>query len=38
MPRQPDIRAAFLAAIQQNTKGYLCLKTDKFITELRIRN
>ncbi|HHA1183809.1 MULTISPECIES: hypothetical protein [Enterobacter] len=38
MPRQPDIRAALLAAIQQNPKGYLCLNTDKFITELRVRN
>jgi hypothetical protein len=35
MPRQPDIRAAFIAAIQQNPKGYLCLHTDKFIAELR---
>jgi hypothetical protein len=29
-----DIRAAFIAAIQQN-QGYLCLHTDKFIAELR---
>ncbi|HDS5487131.1 TPA: hypothetical protein QH312_004693 [Enterobacter chengduensis] len=38
MPRQPDIRAAFIAAIQQNPKGYLCLHTDKFITELQERH
>lgn len=38
MPRLPDIRAAFIAAIQQSPKGYLCLHTDKFITELRERN
>mgnify|MGYP007066896880 FL=1 len=37
MPRQPDIRAAFIAAIQQNPKGYLCLHTDKFIAELQER-
>ncbi|CAM6828327.1 MULTISPECIES: hypothetical protein [unclassified Enterobacter] len=38
MPRLPDVRAAFIAAIQQNPKGYLCLHTDKFIAELRERN
>ncbi|WP_236655776.1 hypothetical protein [Enterobacter hormaechei] len=38
MPRQPDISAAFLASIQQNPKGYRCLKIDKFITEFRVRN
>ena len=38
MPRQPDIRAAFIAAIQQNPKGYLCLRTDKFIAELQERH
>ncbi|TOZ47152.1 hypothetical protein [Enterobacter cloacae] len=38
MPRQPDIHAAFLASIEQNPKGYLCLKTNKFIAELRERN
>ena len=38
MPLQPDIRAAFIAAIQQNPKGYLCLHTDKFIAELQERN
>ena len=37
MPRQPDIRAAFIAAIQQNPKGYLCLHTDRFIAELQER-
>lgn len=29
MPRQYDIHAAFLASIEQNPKGYLCLKTKK---------
>lgn len=38
MPRQPDIHAAFIAAIQQNPKGYLCLYTDKFIAELQNRH
>ncbi|MHA0889709.1 hypothetical protein ACR9HY_00620 [Enterobacter roggenkampii] len=38
MPRQPDIRAAFIAAIQQNPNGYLCLHTDKLIAELQERN
>lgn len=38
MPRLPDIRAAFIAAIQQNPKGYRCLYTDKFIAELRDRH
>ncbi|RTP22164.1 hypothetical protein [Enterobacter roggenkampii] len=38
MPRLTDIRAAFIAAIHQNQNGYLCLKTDKFIRELRARN
>ena len=38
MPRQPDIRAAFVAVIQQNPKGYLCLHTDKFIAELQERH
>ncbi|EMV1569753.1 TPA: hypothetical protein JG854_002613 [Enterobacter hormaechei subsp. steigerwaltii] len=38
MPRQPDIHAAFIAAIQQNPKGYLCLYTDKCIAELQDRH
>lgn len=38
MPRKSDIRAAFVAAIQQNPKGYQCLHTDDFIRELRARN
>ncbi|EMF5211740.1 hypothetical protein V3738_004274 [Enterobacter roggenkampii] len=38
MPRQHDIHEAFLAAIQQKPKGYLCLNTNKFISELRARN
>jgi hypothetical protein len=37
MPRQPDIRAAFIAAIQQNQK-VSCLHTDKFIAELQERH
>ncbi len=38
MPRTADIHAAFVAAIQQNPKGYLCLHTDKFIDELQERH
>lgn len=38
MPRQYDIYAAFLASIEQNPKGYLCLNTNKFINNLRERN
>ncbi|WP_113383042.1 hypothetical protein [Escherichia coli] len=38
MPRRSDIHAAFVAAIQQNPKGYQCLHTDNFIRELRARN
>ncbi|MEG6000398.1 hypothetical protein [Enterobacter ludwigii] len=38
MPRQYDIHAAFLASIEQNPKGYLCLKTNKFINNLREKN
>ncbi|HHE9944752.1 TPA: hypothetical protein ACPHLE_003839 [Enterobacter cloacae] len=38
MPRQYDIHAAFLASIEQNPKGYLCLKTNKFINNLRENN
>jgi hypothetical protein len=37
MPSSTDIRAAFIAAIQQNPKGYLCLHTD-FIAELQERH
>jgi len=35
MPRKSDIHAAFLASIEQNQKGYLCLNTNKFINKLR---
>ena len=38
MPRRSDIHAAFVAAIQQNPKGYQWLRTDDFIHELRARN
>lgn len=38
MPRQADIKAAFTEAIQQNIKGYLCLRTDVFIFKLREKN
>lgn len=34
MPRRSDIHAAFVAAIQQNPKGYQWLRTDDFIREL----
>ena len=35
MPRQPNIRAAFIAAIELNPKGYRYLRTDSFIEKLR---
>lgn len=38
MPRQSDIHSAFVAAVQQNHKGFQCLRTDDFIRELRARN
>lgn len=38
MPRRSDIHAAFVAAVQQNPKGYQWLRTDDFIRELRARN
>ncbi|EIA2055436.1 TPA: hypothetical protein R4S23_000560 [Escherichia coli] len=38
MPRKSDIHSAFVAAIQLNPKGYQCLRTDDFISELRARN
>ncbi|MCX8303590.1 hypothetical protein [Enterobacter pseudoroggenkampii] len=38
MPRIADIQTAFRAAIQQNSKGYLYLHTDKFIAELQKRH
>ena len=38
MPRQPDIHAAFIAAIELSQKGYRYLQTDDFIRELRVRN
>lgn len=34
MPRKSDIHSAFVAAIQQNPKGFQCLRTDDFIREL----
>ncbi|MCU6671399.1 hypothetical protein M8013_22015 [Enterobacteriaceae bacterium H4N4] len=34
MPRPYEIRAAFVAAIQKNPKGYQCLRTSDFIREL----
>lgn len=34
MPRRSDIHAAFVAAVQQNPKGYQWLRTDDFIREL----
>ncbi len=34
MPRKKDINAAFTAAIQQNPKGFQCLRTDDFICKL----
>ncbi|EOC3908824.1 TPA: hypothetical protein NJV01_000035 [Escherichia coli] len=34
MPRKSDIHSAFVAAIQQNPKGYQCLRTDDLIREL----
>ncbi|EIA2056909.1 TPA: hypothetical protein N2Z47_001500 [Escherichia coli] len=34
MPRKSDIHSAFVAAIQLNPKGYQCLRTDDFISEL----
>ncbi|HEI3385561.1 TPA: hypothetical protein SI386_002330 [Escherichia coli] len=34
MPRKSDIHSAFVAAIQQNPKGYQWLRTDDFIREL----
>jgi len=38
MPRRYEIHAAFAAAVQQNPKGFQCLRTDDFIRELRARN
>lgn len=38
MPRRFDIHAAFVAAVQQNPKGYQWLRTDDFIRELCARN
>lgn len=38
MPRKSDLRAAFVAAVHKNPKGYQCLRTADFIRELRIRN
>ncbi|ASN57526.1 hypothetical protein NP142_14285 [Salmonella enterica] len=38
MPRQYEITAAFVAAVQCNPKGYKCLRTADFIRELNARN
>lgn len=38
MPRQYEIHAAFVAAVQCNPKGYKCLRTADFIRELNARN
>lgn len=38
MARLSDIKAAFCAAVQLNPKGYQCLKTSDFISELAARN
>ncbi|RAY35703.1 hypothetical protein DP193_24990 [Enterobacter hormaechei subsp. oharae] len=35
MPRNSDIQAAFIAAIELNPKGYRYLRTDRFIQKLR---
>lgn len=34
MPRRYEIHSAFVAAIQQSSKGYQWLRTDDFIREL----
>lgn len=34
MPRQSDIHAAFVAAIQLNPKDYRCLRMDGFVSPL----
>ena len=34
MPRRYEIHAAFVAAVQQNPKGFQCVRTDDFIREL----
>lgn len=38
MPRQYEIRSAFVEAIQLNPKGYRYLSTDGFIASLREKN
>ncbi|ANR77019.1 hypothetical protein BBB57_01350 [Kosakonia sacchari] len=38
MPRQPDVRSSFVAAVQLSQKGYKCLRTADFIRELNARN
>lgn len=38
MPRQYEIRSAFVEAIQLNPKGYRYLNTDSFIAILREKN
>ncbi|MDU6419765.1 MAG: hypothetical protein E6563_04535 [Enterobacter sp.] len=38
MPRTADIKTAFIAAIQLNTKDYKYLRTESFIEKLRKHN
>lgn len=38
MPRKSDLRAAFVAAVHKNPKGYQCLHTEDFIRDLRARS
>ncbi|POP44916.1 hypothetical protein CHU32_13605 [Superficieibacter electus] len=38
MPRRYEIDIAFSAAVMKNPKGYLWLRSDDFIRELRARN
>ncbi|ENF7816526.1 hypothetical protein ABR157_002298 [Enterobacter soli] len=38
MPRKYEIQAAFVEAIQQNQKGYICIRTSDFIASLRKKN
>lgn len=38
MPRRYDVFVAFRDAVKLNPKGYMCLRTDGFIRELRKHN
>lgn len=38
MPRRYEIDSAFRAAVMKNPKGFLWLRSDDFIRELRVRN